>query len=442
MKSGREGGVFMVRRVLLFGLLLLCLASFAWAGGQGESAKKTITHYHWTETTFDKINNHAVAVFQAKHPNVTVKLLLLPDADRKSAIRTALAANGDIDSFALSNGDSAEFLSAGQAVPIDPKGFGKKSLQEVLDMWNPGSIESAGGYWEGKYYGIPVELSNYVAWVNVADMKDAGLDPANKPKTWDDFHAMTKTLVVEENGVRSRNGFECNGKTALFTFLVVSDMMQQLGLDWGTDKGFLASMNKPDLLAKGLKNYTDFVTERSWDPGFSGEDRQGFANNKTATMLTGGTWFWGVIDTGSVPRTDANPFAYPRFAGGKDLGGMGYGNCVYVSKLAKDPALTFEWLDTMASQPNEFIKAGLFQPRKTLSDGTVALDQALGKQSIPFYNEVFKGELTKTGVWLSSVKTTQIQDAVWAAVSRVIFESGSVTDSVAQLQKDIRSILQ
>jgi ABC-type glycerol-3-phosphate transport system substrate-binding protein len=272
-------------------------------------------------------------------------------------------------------------------------------------------------------------------------MKEAGLDPASKPKTWDDFHAMTKKLVKEEGGVRTRNGYEINGKTALFAFLVVSDMMQQLGLDWGTDKGFLASMDKPELLAKGLKNFTDFVAEKSWDPGFSGEDRQGFANNKTATMLTGGTWFWGVIDTGSVARKDVNPFAYPRFAGGKDLGGMGYGNSVFVSRLAKDPALTFEWLDTLASQPNEFIKAGLNQPRKTLSDGSQALDPALGKKVIPFYDEVFKGELTKTAVWLSSTKTAQIQDAVWGSVSRVIYENVSVTDSVAQLQKDIRSIL-
>jgi ABC-type glycerol-3-phosphate transport system substrate-binding protein len=432
----------MLRRVLLFTLLLLCLSSFVWAGGQGESVKKTITHYHWTETTFDKINNHAVELFQAKHPNVTIKLLLLPDAERVKTIRTALAANGDIDAFALSNGDAAEFLSAGQAVQIDPKGFGKKSVQEVVDMWNPGAIESSGGVWDGKYYGIPVELSNYVAWVNIADMKEAGLDPASKPKTWDDFHAMTRKLVVEDNGVRSRNGFECNGKQGLFAFLVVMDMMQQLGLDWGNNKGLLASMDKPALLAKGLKNFTDFVTEKSWDPGFSGEDRQGFANNKTATMVTGGTWFWGVIDTGSVPRANVNPMAYPRFAGGKDLGGIGYGNCIYVSRLAKDPVLTFEWLDTMASQPNEFIKAGLNQPRKTLSNGSQALDPALGKQSIPFYDEVFKGELTKTGVWLSSTKTPQVQDAVWGAVSRVIYENVSVEDSVAQLQKDIRSILQ
>ncbi len=277
----------MLKRLLLIVLVISVAGAFVWAGGQGEGAKKTITHYHWTETVYDPINRHAVEMFQAKHPNVTVKLLLLPDAQRKDTIRTALAGNGDIDSFALSNGDAAEFLASGQAVEINPKGFGKNTVQEVVDMWNPGAIESAGGVWLGKYYGIPVELSDYVAWVNVADMKEAGLDPANKPKTWDDFHAMTKKLVVEDNGVRTRNGFECNGKTGLFAFLVVSDMMQQLGLDWGTDKGFLASLDKPDLLVKGFKNFTDFVTEKSWDPGFSGEDRQGFANNKTATMLTG-----------------------------------------------------------------------------------------------------------------------------------------------------------
>ncbi len=95
----------------------------------------------------------------------------------------------------------------------------------------------------------------------------------------------------------------------------------------------------------------------------------------------------------------------------------------------------------MASQPNEFIKQGLFQPRRTLSDGSPGLDTSLGAKYIPYFDEVFKGELTKTGVWLSSVKTTQIQDAVWAAVSRVIYQNGTVEDSVAQFQKDIRDIL-
>ncbi|HOV64698.1 MAG TPA: hypothetical protein PLG43_12540, partial [Spirochaetia bacterium] len=123
-----------------------------------------------------------------------------------------------------------------------------------------------------------------------------------------------------------------------------------------------------------------------------------------------------------------------RFAGGKDLGGIGYGYCLYVSRLAKDPALTFEFLDTMASQPNEFIKYGYHQPRKTL-------DANLAKASIPYYDEVFKGELAKTSVWLSSTKGNQVTDAVWAAVSRVIFQGVKVENSVETLRTDIRAIL-
>jgi ABC-type glycerol-3-phosphate transport system substrate-binding protein len=430
-----------MRKVLFLALMLALLASAVWSGGQKATEVKRIVHFHWTETTYDKINNHAVELFQAKHPDVEVELLLLPDADRSTKIRTALAADGEIDSFALNNGESAEFLEAGQMVPIEPKGFGKSTVQEVVDMWNPGAIETCGGTWEGTYYGIPFELSNYVAWMNVAFMKEAGLNPAAKPKSWEQFVTVGKRLVKQEGGVRVRNGFMCNSKEGIFNFLVLTAMMEQLGLDWGTEQGIVASMDDPSGLARGLKTYTDFVVEHKiWDPALADNDREGMGNGKTAMFLTGGTWYWGVLDTYSVARADVEPFAYPRFPDGKDIGGVGYGYCLYVSRLAKDPVLTFEWLDTMASQPNEFIKFGYHQPRRTLSDGSQGLDPNLAKDSIPYYDEVFKGELAKTAVWLSSTKGAQVTSAVWDAISRVMYEGGAVDASVRQLQDDIRSI--
>jgi len=53
---------------------------------------------------------------------------------------------------------------------------------------------------------------------------------------------------------------------------------------------------------------------------------------------------------------------------------------------------------------------------------------------------VFKGELAATSVWLSSTKGAQVTDAVWNAISQVIYQGGSVDDSVSQLQSDIRGI--
>jgi ABC-type glycerol-3-phosphate transport system substrate-binding protein len=433
-----------MKKLLLVVLVLVLLASFAWAGGQKEAEKKTIVHFHWTETLYDPINNAAKAKFEAAHPNVEVQLLLLPDGERDDKIRVALAANGEIDSFALSNGESAEFLGAGQMVPIDPKGFGKSSVQQVVDMWTPGAIETCGGVWDGQYYGIPFELSNYVAWINTAFMREAGLNPAtDKPKTWAEFAQVGQKLVKKEGGVTVRNGFMCNSKEGIFNYLLMIPIMEQLGLEWGNEKGFLASMDKADVLARGLRTYTDFVVKHKiWDPALADNDREGFGNGKTAMFLTGGSWYWGVLDTYSVPREDVEPFAYPRFPDGKDIGGPGYGYCVYVSRLAKDPVLTWEWLDTLASQPNEFIKYGYHQPRVKLSDGSQGLDPKLAIESIPYYNEVFKGELAKTAVWMSSTKAKQVEDGVWAAVSRVIYEGVSVEESVKGLQSDIRSALQ
>ena len=430
----------MSRRIVVLVVALALVATMV----VGAAPKKVIYHYHWTETVYDGINSNAVKMFMAKNPDVEVKMVLLPDGDRPNIIRTVLAANGTIDSMALNNGDAAEFLSAGQAIPLIPAAFGKKSVADVVKMWTPGAIETCGGYWDGQYYGVPFELSNYVAWINIADMKEAGLNPAkDKPKTWDQFVEVAKKMMKVQGGTVVRNGFMCNSKQGIFNFLVLTNMMEQLGLDWGTEKGFIASMDQPEALARGLKTYTGFVTEsKIWDPALMDADREGFGTNKSAMFLTGGTWYWGVLDTYSVKRKDVEPFPYPRFADGKDIGGVGYGYCLYVTKLAKYPEISFRLLDALASQPNEFIKQGYHQPRVTLSNGKQALDPTLAKKYIPYYDQVFKGELAKTAVWLSSTKTNQAVDIVWQAISRVIYEGVSVDDSVATLQSDVKGIYQ
>lgn len=425
----------MSRRKWLLVLLLLLMVSMVFAAGRTESTtKKKIVHYHWTETSYDVINNKAVQMFQEKHPDVEIDLLLLADGDRANQIRIALASQGDIDSFALSNMESAEFHEAGQMQKIDPAGFGKNSVAEVIDMWEPNSIEISGGYWNGEYYGIPFELSNYVAWINTKFMKEAGLDPVNDiPETWDDFFSVAKKMTVDQGGVRVRNGFATNSKVAGFPFLIMSALAAQQGFDWLTEEGFKASINDPKI-ANVILTMTDMVTKYDiWDPGLFDDEREGFGTGKTATFLTGGSWYWGVLDNWGTPREDVSPMAYPRYADGLDYGGIGYGYCLYVSQLADDPVLTWEWIDTMASQPNEFIKLGYNQPRKTL-------DKSLAVASIPDY-DIFSAEMAKASPILMSTKSAELQDAVWASATRVIFQGMDVNESIKQLRADVNRIL-
>lgn len=427
----------MNRRIAVSIAALAVFGCLAWA-----APKITLIHYHWTESAYDPIWQKAAKAFEAKHPDVEVKLVFVPDGDRANVIRTILASKGSIDSMALSNSEIAEFVEAGQVIPLIPKSFGKGSADEVAKMWVPGAMDATGARVNGAYYGIPVELSNFVAWVNTAYMKEAGLDPKKDiPKTWDEFAALGQKLVKKEGGVVVRNGFMNNSKLSTFNVNVLFAMMEQLGLDWGSDAGIKASLDQPDKLARVLRTYTDFVAKsKIWDPGLGENDRDGFGNGKSAMFLTGGSWYWGTLASYSVKPADVEPFPYPRFKDGLDIGGIGYGKSLFVSKLSKHPDLAFELLDFLASYPTEFAEKGLYQPRLKLSNGAPGLDQSVVKKNVPYYEEVFGPELAKTGHKLTSVKYSQVNEAAWDAISRVIYEGTPVEDSVAKMQAQIRSI--
>ncbi len=422
--------------------ILSAAAAAAMAVPAAAAPAVTITHYHWTTLTFDTINRRAASLFMERNPGVEVNLMLLPEEPLRDILRSSLAAGRPVDSFALPVGQSAEFLAAGQMLPIIPGAFGKGSIGEVLSMWTPGAFEACGGVWEGRYYGIPFELSNYVGWVNVADMREAGLDPSrDKPRTWEEFAQVARRLTKVEAGRTVRNGFMCNAKNGVFSFLVVAAMMQQLGLDWATEKGLVSSMDHPDVLARGLRTYTDFVTrDRTWDPSVGDDDRICFAENRSAMLLTAGSWYVGLLEGAPVRVSDVEPFPYPRFADGRDIGGVGYGYCLFVTRQSRNPALAFRFLDAMASQGDEFIRYGYYQPRRWLSDGSRALDPGLARKYVPFYDEVFRPELAKTSVWLVSTRGSHVVRLVWQSVTRVIYEGLPVQDSVTALQREIRAL--
>ena len=202
----------------------------------------------------------------------------------------------------------------------------------------------------------------------------------------------------------------------MFNYLVLLAMMEQLGLDWGTEKGLMASMDKPEQLARGLQTFTDFVVkDKIWDPALFDNDREGFGNGKTCdvphrrllVLGRAGHLLRASARTSSPSPTRASP-------DGKDMGGVGYGYCVYVSRLAKDPALVFEWLDTLASQPNEFIKLGYHQPRVTLSNGAAGPGPGPGQAVHPLLRRGLQGRAGQDRRVAVLHQGRAGQDAVWA----------------------------
>jgi len=401
-----------------------------------ETQKVKITYVRWTQPPFDDIYLQAAKDFMAKNPNVEIDILFYPDPDVPTKVRTAIVGGGEMDCFSLSNFESTWFMENNTVEEIMPSAFGKQSVQEVVDMWEPGSFKTTGGFYNDKYYGVPDELSNYAAWINTAYMKEAGLDPAKDiPTTWDEFVNVAKKMTVKKNGTITRNGFAINLKAYVFPFLILTTLMEQKGLDWSTEQSFLSSLDKPEAV-EALKTFTGWATtDGIWDPGLFNDEREGFGNGLTATFLTGGSWYWGVAKEYSVKTEDILPFKYPRFADGKDIGGPDYGYCSFVTKQSKNKEWAWKWIDFMESSPYQEaeIKAGRYQPRK-------GLDPALIQANIPNSN-VFVGELSKATVLFASTKFNEVKDAVGVAIDRVISQGMSNEDSMKQLKVEVIRIL-
>lgn len=412
-------------------LFIFTSASFVWA----QTEKVRIVHIQHTQPPYDEINLGFAESFMAQHPNVEIKFLMYADADVPTKVRTAIAAGGECDTFIMSNFQSPWFIENGVCAEIMPSAFGKQTIQEVVDIWEKDAIKKVGGFYEGKYYGLPYEMSNYAAWINKAHMIEAGLSPKTDiPKTWQEFVDVCKKMTKDEGRVRVRNGFAINIKASIFPFLILHSLMEQKGLDWATEEGFLASLGTKEA-AEVLTTFTNFATKDNiFDPGLFDNEREGFGNGLCSTFLTGGTWYWGVLDNYSVSREDVTPMRYPRFQGGEDIGGIVYGYCLYVSKQAKNKEWSWKWLDYYLSHPEAHIVHGNYQPRKTL-------DPSLADKYVP-NNDVFGYERSHGATILASTGFNEVQDAVGEAVSRVVFRGVSNEESLRILQGEIESILE
>ena len=122
-----------MKRLFILVLLVVGAVGFAMASGQTESSgqKITIVHYHWTETSYDKINQRAVELFEAKHPNVTIKGEFGEWAGYWDKLATTVAANDAPDIIQMDEKYLREYADLTHS-----EGGGVGALNR-LELWAP-----------------------------------------------------------------------------------------------------------------------------------------------------------------------------------------------------------------------------------------------------------------------------------------------------------------
>lgn len=136
--------------------------------------------------------------FMVKHPDIKVDYTMMAGDQATTTLTTAIKSGTAPDFFALSNGVKlSTAIAENWYQPMTPY-----LSKEFFDTFELGALNEGITSMNGDVYVLPEaqNIVNSLMFYNKTVLKDAGLDPANPPKTWSEFTAACKTITEKGNG--------------------------------------------------------------------------------------------------------------------------------------------------------------------------------------------------------------------------------------------------
>ncbi|KAB8194162.1 extracellular solute-binding protein [Nonomuraea phyllanthi] len=171
--------------ILITGLAVTACGSAApTQSSSGDSSSKIVV-WDWKsgEPGVASYIEKAKADFATKHPDVTVEFVAQP-FDQYYTLLGAATQSGKGPDVMLFNGGGQIRDRVNDLLPLDPYVAEDKQRLAGWDAFSK----------DGKIYAAPVTLQGHPIYYNKSIYQKAGLDPANPPKTWDEFAAGCATI--------------------------------------------------------------------------------------------------------------------------------------------------------------------------------------------------------------------------------------------------------
>ncbi len=136
-----------------------------------------------------------VAKFEAANPDINVNAIYAGNYDdtRVRAL-SALASGEPAELAVLFSIDAYDLIEQELIIPFEEV-VSTEEEREWLNSFYPALMENS--MIEGQTWGIPFQRSTIVAYYNKDKFREAGLDPEQPPKTWDEMVSMGKALTKD-----------------------------------------------------------------------------------------------------------------------------------------------------------------------------------------------------------------------------------------------------
>lgn len=154
----------------------------------GSAWAQEITVWDWKSSDPLSVPYYQKAkeVFEAAHPGVTINYVMQPHDQYYTLLGTALSSNAGPDVFLMNGGAQAK-ARFGALLKLDEK---VDDIRNDMVGWEEFADENG-------VYAVPLSIQGFVVYYNKKLYADAGLDPANPPKTWAELNRVCEAVKAK-----------------------------------------------------------------------------------------------------------------------------------------------------------------------------------------------------------------------------------------------------
>ncbi len=355
--------------------------------------------YNTVSPEYKVLSETVIPNFNKLYPNVKVDAQAIPDTELRQKLLTAVAGGEAPDLARMDIVQVPEFAELGGLAKIDEL---IPDFATFSEQFFPGTL--ATNYFQGNYYGLPLDTNTRLVFYNPALLQEAGISAA--PVTIDDFTAAAQAVkALGKDGV---TGFS-EGGTGAWNVLpwiwsnggAVTDDKYTVATGYLNSEGSVGAVNL-------LKSWLDdgLMSETILGGGLA--TSQELAEGKVA-MIVDGPWMPAIF-AAQYPDFAFELSAFPSGPGGSISVVGGEDIVLFESSKNKDAALAFMQYITSPEAQLAFAPTGQMSVLKDLENSP----------DVPAFFPIFQTQLQTAQPRTPSPAWPKIDEAITNAVLQVL----------------------
>ncbi|HDK28095.1 MAG TPA: extracellular solute-binding protein [Candidatus Atribacteria bacterium] len=332
-----------MKKLSIFLMLILLFTTISSIAFAGDTVIKFWHTYNMQTEEGKTMNEVVIPAFEKEHPGVKVESLQIPYDEFRKKLLTSIAGGKAPDIVRVDIIWVPEMAKEGLLTNLSQE-FGEE-FDKYKSKVFPGPLST--NYYNGSYYGIPLDTNTRVMMWNKKLFQAAGIN--NPPTTFTEFKEVVKKLTKDTDGDGKIDQWGA-AIGSLWPWHILpwiwsnGGSVTNSGLTKST--GYLNSPESVGALQLLVDLYKDGYMSETIVGG--GEDTGAGYGNDHYGMIFGGPWFWPIIK-GQFPEKELDFALYPHGEGAQSVSVVGGENMI-IPTTSKHKDIAWEFAKYLLSE--------------------------------------------------------------------------------------------